>query len=81
MYASFLHLGALDFIEARHNVVLLGPPGTGKTHLAIALGIRACQAGHRVAFVTATEWGDRLAAEHAAGRLHEALWECRSASR
>ncbi len=68
-----LHLGALDFIEARHNVVLLGPPGTGKTHLAIALGIRACQAGHRVAFATATQWVDRLAAEHAAGRLHEAL--------
>ena len=68
-----LHLGALDFIEARHNVVLLGPPGTGKTHLAIALGIRACQAGHRVACATAAEWVDRLAAEHAAGRLHEAL--------
>ena len=68
-----LHLGALDFIEARHNVILLGPPGTGKTHLAIALGIRACQAGHRVACATATEWVDRLAAEHSAGRLHEAL--------
>ena len=34
---------------ASENVVLLGPPGTGKTHLAIALGIRACLAGHRVA--------------------------------
>jgi DNA replication protein DnaC len=61
---AILHLGALDFIEARHNVVLLGPPGTGKTHLAIALGIRACQAGHRVAFATAAAWVDRLAAEH-----------------
>jgi DNA replication protein DnaC len=70
---AILHLGALDFIEARHNVVLLGPPGTGKTHLAIALGIRACQAGHRVAFATAAAWVDRLAAEHGAGRLHEAL--------
>jgi len=35
------HLGQLDFLHARENVVMLGPPGTGKTHLAIAIGIRA----------------------------------------
>ncbi|HSO53221.1 MAG TPA: ATP-binding protein, partial [Actinomycetes bacterium] len=44
------HLGTLDFVTARENVVFLGPPGTGKTHLAIGLAIRACQAGHRVQF-------------------------------
>ena len=49
------HLGTLDFVTAKENVVFLGPPGTGKTHLAIALGIRSCLAGHRVAFRTATE--------------------------
>jgi hypothetical protein len=49
------HLGQLDFLHARENVVLLGPPGTGKTHLAIAIGIHACLAGQRVAFATATE--------------------------
>jgi DNA replication protein DnaC len=54
------HLGQLDFLQARENVVLLGPPGTGKTHLAIAVSIRACLAGHRVAFATATEWVARL---------------------
>ena len=37
------HLGQLDFLHAKENVVLLGPPGTGKTHLAIALSIRACR--------------------------------------
>ena len=58
---TILHLRALDFILARENVVFLGPPGTGKTHLAIGLGIRACQAGHRVAFATASEWVSRLA--------------------
>ena len=67
------HLGALDFVEAKDNVVFLGPPGTGKTHLAIGISIRACQAGHRVLFATAAEWVDRLALAHAAGRLHDEL--------
>jgi DNA replication protein DnaC len=67
------HLGALDFVEAKDNVVFLGPPGTGKTHLAIGLSIRACQAGHRVLFATAAEWVDRLALAHTAGKLHDEL--------
>jgi DNA replication protein DnaC len=54
------HLGQLDFLHSRENVILLGPPGTGKTHLAIAISIRACLAGHRVLFHTATEWVARL---------------------
>src|SRR3954449_8287879 len=58
------HLGTLDFVTARENVVFLGPPGTGKTHLATGLAIRACQAGHRVQFATAAEWVARLAAAH-----------------
>ncbi|MEV5646245.1 ATP-binding protein [Streptomyces flaveolus] len=61
------HLGTLDFITGKENVVFLGPPGTGKTHLAIALGIRACQAGHRVAFATASQWVDRR--NHGAAHL------------
>src|SRR4051794_4106544 len=48
------HLGTLDFVAAKENVIFLGPPGTGKTHLAIGLAVRACQAGHRVAFATAS---------------------------
>src|SRR3954464_57429 len=55
------HLGTLDFVTARENVVFLGPPGTGKTHLAIGLAVRACQAGHQVAFATASGWVARLA--------------------
>src|SRR5918993_1077427 len=62
------HLGQLDFLHGRENVVLLGPPGTGKTHLAIALGIRACLAGHRVAFRTATEWVAALGDDREHGR-------------
>ena len=54
-------------------MVFLGPPGTGKTHLATGLGIRACQAGHRVLFATAAEWVARLADAHHAGRLQAEL--------
>jgi DNA replication protein DnaC len=68
-----LHLGQLDFLTAKDNVVLLGPPGTGKTQLAIALGIRACLAGQRVAFATATEWVSRLGDAQRQGRLDEEL--------
>lgn len=45
---------------SRKTLEELGPPGTGKSHLAIALSIRACLAGQRVAFATATEWVGRL---------------------
>ncbi len=67
------HLGTLDFVTARDNVVFLGPPGTGKTHLATGMAIRACQAGHRVLFATASQWVARLADAHAAGRLQAEL--------
>src|SRR3989475_10824636 len=67
------HLGQLDFLHARENVVLLGPPGTGKTHLAIALSIRACLAGQRVIFHTATEWVALLAESQRQGRLDDEL--------
>ena len=70
---TIAHLGTLDFVAARENVVFLGPPGTGKTHLAIGLSIRACQAGHRVLFATAAGWVARLADAHAAGRLQPEL--------
>jgi DNA replication protein DnaC len=71
--ATIAHLGGLDFVTAKENVVFLGPPGTGKTHLAIGLGIRACQAGHRVLFATAAQWVNRLADAHTQGRLQAEL--------
>jgi DNA replication protein DnaC len=67
------HLGTLDFVTAKDNVVFLGPPGTGKTHLSTGLGIRACQAGHRVAFATAAQWVARLTDAHHAGTLQDEL--------
>ena len=67
------HLGQLDFLHAKENVVLLGPPGTGKSHLAIAISIRACLAGQRVAFATATEWVGRLGDAKRQGTLQAEL--------
>jgi DNA replication protein DnaC len=70
---TIAHLGTLDFVAARENVVFLGPPGTGKTHLATGLAIRACQAGHRVLFATAADWVSVLATAHHAGKLQAEL--------
>ncbi|HCO73950.1 MAG TPA: AAA family ATPase [Clostridium sp.] len=46
------HLSSLKFIEEGQNVILAGNPGTGKTHIAIALGIKACLEGYKVLFAT-----------------------------
>jgi DNA replication protein DnaC len=55
-------LQTLAFIERAENVVLLGPPGVGKTHIAIGLGMRALQGGHRVYFVSAHDLLDQIRA-------------------
>lgn len=63
------HLGTSVFLTEAKNVVLLGPPGTGKTHLAVGIGIKAAKAGHRVLFDTATGWVARLQEAHSRGAL------------
>ncbi|WOP18832.1 IS21-like element helper ATPase IstB [Raineyella sp. LH-20] len=65
------------FLTEARNVVLLGPPGTGKTHLATALGIAAARHGHRVLFATATDWIARLGEAHQRGRLPAELTRLR----
>lgn len=67
------HLATSTFIAKADNVVLLGPPGVGKTHLAIGLGVRACHNGYSVYFDTASGWLRRLAEADSQGRLEAEL--------
>ena len=66
-------LHELNFIERRENVVLLGPPGVGKTHLAISLAITAAQRGRRVYYGTLIDLITSLEAAQAAGQLARRL--------
>ncbi|MGC4192937.1 MAG: IS21-like element helper ATPase IstB, partial [Thermomicrobiales bacterium] len=61
------------FVAKAENVVLLGPPGVGKTHLAVALGVKAAHAGHPVLFDTAVGWLTRLQTSHEQNRLEHEL--------
>ena len=58
-------------------MILLGPPGIVKTHLAIGLGVKAAQAGYSVLFDTANNWISRLTAAHHAGQLEAELKKIR----
>jgi DNA replication protein DnaC len=62
-----------SFIERAHNVVLLGPPGVGKTHLAIALGVKAVEAGYSALFLTLESLMGRLVRARHENRLERTL--------
>lgn len=60
-------LAELDFVETGHPILLLGQPGCGKSHLAVALGIRAVEAGYRGYFTAATDMTKAIVATWADG--------------
>jgi DNA replication protein DnaC len=66
-------LAGMRFVEHAHNVVILGPPGVGKTHLAIALGVKAVEAGYSVLFLTLESLMMRLARARNENRLDRTL--------
>jgi DNA replication protein DnaC len=66
-------LATLEFIGARSNIALLGPPGVGKTHVAIALAVAACQAGHSIYFTSLDDLVRKLKIAEATGRFNKQL--------
>jgi len=66
-------LAGLSFVERTQNVVLLGPPGVGKTHLAVALGVKAVEAGYSVLFLTLETLMTRLVRAKNENRLERTL--------
>ncbi len=64
---------SLDFITAKENVLMLGAVGTGKTHLATALGIKACLSGKKVAFYRTANLTNELVERHERGQLNRLL--------
>ena len=59
---SFIsELASCDFIKKHQNIIMIGPPGRGKTHLSIALGMKACRAGFKVLFKNAAALSTQLA--------------------
>jgi len=66
-------LAGMSFVERAHNVILLGPPGVGKTHLAVALGVKAVEAGYSVLFLTLEILMTRLVKAFHENRLERSL--------
>ena len=58
----------LTFLARHDNVLFLGPPGVGKTHLAVALAVKCCQAGQTIYYTTMADLIDKLKFDHQAGR-------------
>jgi DNA replication protein DnaC len=66
-------LAGLSFMYEAKNILFLGPPGVGKTHLAIAMGIKACEGGKKVGFYTTEALMNRLAEAEVTGQLKKVL--------
>jgi DNA replication protein DnaC len=64
-------LERLDFIPAARNVILSGNPGTGKTHIAIGLGLKACMQGYKVLFTTVHRLLTQLRESHSGRTLKQ----------
>ena len=68
-------LATLSFMDAHENVLIIGPPGVGKSMIATGIGIKACSAGHKVLFANAKEFLDQLCEAAQNGILKQTLSE------
>ena len=66
---QIMNLFDLSFMDRRENVILLGPPGVGKTHLSSALAVKACQSGKSIHFTTMADLIHKLKIDREAGRI------------
>ena len=74
--ATFAYLSSLEWVRAAENLCLIGPAGTGKSHLLVAVGVAAVETGHRVRYFTAAELVEtlyRALADNSVGRVIEGL--------
>lgn len=71
--SQVMDLASLAFLSRKENVLLLGPPGVGKTHLAVALAVCACQNGYSVYFTTLDAMIRALAVADRGGKLDAKL--------
>jgi DNA replication protein DnaC len=74
--ATLDYLSSLEWVRAQHNLAIIGPPGTGKSHVLIALGIAAVHAGHKVRYLTAIDLIETLyrgLADNTVGKIIDAL--------
>jgi DNA replication protein DnaC len=67
--AKIMELSKLEFINRNENVILIGPPGVGKSHIGSAIGIKACESGKKVMFANANEFIDELSHSASKGSL------------
>jgi DNA replication protein DnaC len=70
---DIIRLTSCEFIEKQENILLLGPPGVGKTHLAVGLGVKACMAKFRVCFISARSILEDLLVAQKIGQLAEKI--------
>jgi len=72
-YQKIKELGTLSFIEKNENIIIIGPPGVGKSMIATGIGINACKAGKTVLFINAKELMDKLSDSLAKNTLKQTL--------
>jgi len=72
-YQKIRELGTLSFMEHNENIIIIGPPGVGKSMIATGIGMNACSVGKKVLFVNAKELVDQLANDMQKGCLEKSL--------